>query len=114
MLKLFVGYNYGNTTDYTFVETTTDEHIGRCSIFKYPDRYELWNFRVFPGFKRKGYGTEMLKEVVKRYKRFIKPDRPLILFVYKNNDIAIHLYKKLGFKITKDEEKNVYEMQLCL
>jgi ribosomal protein S18 acetylase RimI-like enzyme len=113
MLKLSVGYNYGNATDYTFIETETDEHIGRCSMFKYPDRYELWNFRIFPGFKRQGYGTKMLLEVIKRYKRFIK-DKPLILYVYKTNNIAIHLYESLGFNITKDAEDNVYEMQFCL
>lgn len=113
MKKLYVSDKSKGTTDYSFVETETGERIGRCSMYKYHNRYELWNVRIFPGFKQQGYGTKMLKEIIRRYKRFIK-DKPLILYVYKTNNVAIHLYESLGFKITKDAEENIYEMQLCL
>ena len=99
----------GNVRYYRLMEMETGEFLGRCLVTKLPHRYEFWDFRIFEEFQGKGYGTLMLKEIIKRYTKYGKP---LVLYVYKNNDIAIHLYKKLGFEITRSSHNDkAWEMQ---
>ena len=61
------------------------------------DFYEIWSVTTFEGFKRQGYATTMLKRIIKKLK-----DRPIRLYVYKDNKVAIHLYENLGFKIIEE------------
>ncbi len=44
-----------------------------------------------------GIGTRIIKDV-------ISSKNPVYLWVYKNNDSAISLYKKLGFKVVEETE----------
>ena len=49
-------------------------------------------------FRNKGYGTQMLTEFLSQF----KSEKPLVLYVYKTNEIAIKLYEKVGFVIIGD------------
>lgn len=89
-----------NRTHYQLIDTETRDYIGRCMI-KYGTYngnrvLELWSVLIFDKFQKQGYGTLMLKRIIKKYK---KNELPLVLYVYKTNKIAIHLYEKLGFQI---------------
>lgn len=91
--------------NYALIDTVTKDFIGRCLVRKGKhngvDVWALWNFRIFDEFQRKGYATLMLKRIINKYKN---QTEPLVLFVHKENEIAIRLYEKLGFKIIEDKE----------
>lgn len=98
--------------DYHLTDTKTKDFLGRCQVS--PGWYhgekvnEIWNVRIFDEFRRKGYATLMLSRIIKKYKRDVLP---LVLYVAKDNDIAMHLYKKLGFEIIGEYGSNAWAMQ---
>ena len=57
---------------------------------------ELWAFGIHSKENRgKGYGQQMLNEALE-----IAGNRDVRLYVYRCNDVAIHVYEKAGFEIT--------------
>lgn len=46
--------------------------------------------------RNKGYGTYLLYRVLKQYK-----NKTILLYVKKDNNVAINIYSRLGFKIVK-------------
>ena len=97
---------------YYLKDTVTKQILGRCQIIYAINGEkgafnEIWSVHINPEFRQKGYGTIMLQRIIKKYKR---ETEPLVLYVYKNNNIAIHLYEKLGFKITGEYNSNVWTM----
>lgn len=84
-------------------------NVGRFRLHILDDRYEIWSLGIVGEHRRKGYATQMLMEFIQQFKN----DKPLVLYVYKTNDIAIRLYKKVGFAIVDKcpFEKNAYKMQ---
>ena len=72
--------------------------IGRCRVV--PSYYiagalELWEFGIVGKYRGLGFGQQFLKEVIAYY-----PKQTIVLFVLKENKRALHIYHKLGFKIT--------------
>lgn len=51
-------------------------------------------FDIYEPYQNKGYGTEALKQLIDKYDIDI-------LWVRSDNDNAIHVYEKCGFKIEK-------------
>ena len=70
-------------------------YTGRFTLRDCDDRLEIWDLGVVARYRNKGYGTQMLTEFLSQF----NSDKPLFLYVYKTNEIAIHLYEKVGFKI---------------
>lgn len=98
---------------------TLNDDDGRCiamaSVCKVPgtyygfrmgsgreDFYHLSHFLVDEEQRGKGYGKMLLEHLLKVY-----PD--LLLAVDKNNDIALSLYKKLGFTILKTKPNKPHQ-----
>ncbi|MDL2292918.1 ribosomal protein S18-alanine N-acetyltransferase [Acholeplasma sp. OttesenSCG-928-E16] len=79
-----------------YYKITEEELIGYIGIRLLGDKAEVLNFFIKEQFQKKGYGTKLLKHVLEiLIKRKIKS---LILEVEKDNNKAIKLYEKLGFK----------------
>ena len=97
-------------TNYRLVDTTRQNLIGRCCIKnnKITNCNEIWSLMIATQFRRKGYATLMLKRIIAKYKSM---RLPLVLYVYKDNDIAIKLYEKLGFKITQEQTCTICKME---
>ncbi len=51
-------------------------------------------------FRSKGIGTDILKNIISKYKC-------VFLWVYKNNEKALSLYKRLGFKVKEEDNLRV-------
>lgn len=65
-----------------------------------PGRQEISRLVIFEPYQNKGYGTEIVRKLVKEgYKS---------LWVRSDNKKAIHVYEKNGFKMT---EAKMYEMR---
>ena len=106
MVKQFKQYSYKTT--YRFHPTHDHRKVfGRFEVFKRNDKYEIWNLHIKDDEQHKGYGTQMLKEFLYLF----NADKPLFLYVRKQNEIAIRLYKKVGFAIVGDYDKTAYAMQ---
>ena len=73
-------------------------YIGQFDLFEHGDRFEIWSLGIRERYQNKGYGTQMLTEFLAQF----KSDKPLYLYVYKTNEIAIKLYEKVGFVIVDD------------
>lgn len=77
--------------------------VGFINYYLIYNRIEIANFNVLEFFQNKGIGNELLKYLVKTYNNL----ENITLEVRKDNDKAIHLYKKYGF-IEKALRKNYY------
>ncbi len=56
----------------------------------------LYNFAIYPEYQRQGYGGKMLEFIINSY-----PTKTIVLFVEKDNNVALKLYKSHKFKNTK-------------
>lgn len=86
----------------TFIENdiiVANKKIGSVELC--PERNEISRFKIYEPYQNEGYGTEVIKELVKQgYKN---------LWVRADNAKAIHVYKKCGFKI---QESTCYAMKI--
>lgn len=93
--------------DLTFYDG--NDKVGECSVSSIDtDRPFLYNLEVFKKYRGKGYSHDIMKYVLSHYKIFE-------LTVDKDNEIAIELYKKHGFKLYcefKDGNEWVYDMRI--
>lgn len=87
---------YDNCVIYRYkAKPTSKIFVGSFQLKDKGDNYEIWCLSVHGRCRNKGYGTKMLTEFLAEFKH----DKPLILYVYKTNTIAIRLYAKVGFVI---------------
>jgi len=94
----------------TYLFKPTEEfrnYIGRFDLFEQSDRYEIWSLSIMGKYRNKGYGKQMLRDFLEQF----KSDKPLFLYVYKTNEIAIRLYESVGFTIVGDFSNDAYKMQ---
>lgn len=66
-----------------------------------PNEKMLERFVIFEPYQNKGYGQQVLSDLIDAYE--IKK-----LWVRSDNDKAIHIYEKAGFKTIKE---TMYEME---
>lgn len=84
-------------------------YAGSFDLVDHDDYCVICSLKVYPRYRNKGYATRMLTEFLQQF----NSNKPLYLYVYKTNEIAIRLYKKVGFVIVGEWEYNraVYKMQ---
>jgi ribosomal protein S18 acetylase RimI-like enzyme len=106
MIKL--KYEVGNTKKYQFRPNHDRRRIfGGFELHELCDKYEIWALGIIGEQRNNGYGTQMLTEFLEQF----KADKPLYLYVYKTNEIAIRLYENVGFKIIGDYFPGAYTMK---
>lgn len=106
MLKL--QYECKTESRYQFRPNHDKRRIyGGFLLRNHNDRYEIWALSIVGEQRNKGYGTQMLTEFLQQF----KADKPLYLYVYKTNEIAIRLYEKVGFVIVGDYTPTAYSMK---
>ena len=77
-----------------------------CSGLKfYPEGAYGMTIAVLPEFQGRGIGKKLFAEIIERAKK--RGAKLMIFEVRVNNDSAIHIYKKFGFKIV-DRIKDYY------
>ncbi|MCR4834056.1 MAG: GNAT family N-acetyltransferase [Butyrivibrio sp.] len=95
---------------WTVVLKSTEEVIGRAgfSIRKGFDDVEL-GFLIATPFQRHGYAYEVCSAIMDYGRDILQFDK-VQTFVKKENEVSVHLCKKLGFKIVdeQDIEENIY------
>lgn len=91
-----------NINNYAFSVITLKDDIliGNCSIMNINHIRQCAEIGLFIGEKsnhNKGYGTEMLKLLLNYSFNYLNLNN-IMLRVFSFNNIAIHTYKKVGFK----------------
>lgn len=84
------------------------KYLGNFTLVEKKDKFEIWALGIQEEYRRKGYATQMLKEFLSQF----KSDKPLSLYVHKTNEVAIHLYEKVGFAIIGDYRYGSYAYEM--
>ena len=96
-----------------WVEQNQEAHLGDFRRILYDGELagffclsdgELDSLFVLPEFRRNGIGTEVI-----RHCQSSSPS--LLLYVFRKNAGAVALYRRMGFRITKEVEKTRYIME---
>ncbi len=82
-LSLYVCYHKG-------------EPIGNCELFLNGTTAKIEDFDILEAYQRKGFGTSMLKYLIKRAK---EQGSELIYLITDHDDTAKDMYAKCGFKL---------------
>ena len=86
--------------DEHYIYTDGKNEIG-CLMLIVKDAFvEIYNVRIAYKFQNQRHGTHMMTEIISKIKEKY-PNKKIGLNVDPNNKIALHLYEKLGFMITK-------------
>ena len=118
MAQIYVFPQYLLPSNYKKVIPSTSNTIETYAIFEGDNnpvgygvidekdgQYSLEHLYIDSEYRDMGYGQMLLKRIIDDYIQQLK------LMVNKNNEKAVHIYKKLGFKI-KYAHKNYYIMDL--
>lgn len=100
------------TKKYFYQPSIKSEVIGTFCFKETNEKIEIWDLRIYVDHRGKGHGAQMMKDLIQEYKEQMN-HKPLVLYVYCINEIAIHLYEKYGFVIVGDylSKGLAYEMQ---
>lgn len=75
--------------------------IGCVVLYSYLDGVLLDELYLEREYRKKGIGSVILKDV-------LSSNNIVYLFVYKNNDIALTIYKKLGFMVSEETDTRYF------
>lgn len=81
---------------------------GRLYFLESVEEIRLIDISLLPKFRGKGVGTKILKDFIEKSN---KKDKVLNLHVLQNNP-ALKLYKRMGFKITKTNSPHYFMERL--
>lgn len=92
----FIGVLVSKTNSGFYFEFAFDGHrVARASLISLNSSYFLHDFVVEDCFRGMGFGTKIFSYLIEHY-------QINYLNVAKDNEIAIHLYEKFGFKMDND------------
>lgn len=103
--KLLTNAVNPNPGRYTLIATEGETGLGFASFGSDSDdvtKGHLFSLYVSPESAGKGVGFELLNEVISELGKIGKPE--ITLWVFKENPIAIRLYRKSGFVETGHEK----------
>jgi ribosomal protein S18 acetylase RimI-like enzyme len=90
---------------FNYILLLNEKKIGRFSIADtiYNNNVTIENVMIYKRYRNKGLGTKVIKNIVEK---FIPKNRPLVkrisLAVKSNNKAAIKVYRRCGFRKSKD------------
>lgn len=82
----------------SLIEKETNKFIGNVSLIKKDNNVGEISISITPSMQGKRFATEALESLIK-YGHEKLNFKSVDLFVYRNNEKAIHLYENLGFEI---------------
>ena len=74
--------------------------LGYLNYYQVYNRYEIANFNVLEEYQNQGIGTKLLEYLI----QMMHDIENITLEVRVDNEKAIHLYQKMGFKIVAKRE----------
>lgn len=77
-----------------------DLRVGIISYQAMPDSISIFDVAILPQYQDQGIGTHTIQKIID----VVGDDKKIELVVHPENNKAIHIYEKFGFKITKRVE----------
>lgn len=82
----------------------------------YTNALVLYNLVIDTGFRGNGYGKQLITIIINYISVNYNNYKYIILYVYKDNEVAISLYKSLGFTLVgdnpADKEQDLYRCSI--
>lgn len=100
-IKDYVETNLPKQLNQYKIIMANEKKIGCVLVTDYKDGVLLDEIYLVSEFRGKGIGTNIISNVLKNHKK-------VYLWVYKNNENAIKLYEKLGFKIKDTTDSRIF------
>lgn len=100
-IKNYVKETIPRQLDYYKIITVDNLKVGCLLVEKKEDGVILDEIYIDEEYRNKGIGTNIIKKV-------LMDNNKVFLWVYKLNNNAISLYKKLGFYIIEETESRYY------
>ena len=97
----YVKTNSLNQINNSYFIIVNDNIIGCLVKYSYLDGILLDELYLECDYRHKGIGSDILKNI-------ISENEIVYLWVYKNNDIAFNLYKKIGFNVDQETETRYF------
>ena len=101
-IKKYVDQNIPKQLNDYKIILINNQKVGCILLVKHEDGLLLDEIYLMEDYRNHGIGSNIILDVLKNNKL------PIYLWVYKNNDSAIRLYKKLGFNILKEDESRCF------
>jgi ribosomal protein S18 acetylase RimI-like enzyme len=86
----------------TYVIEVDGRPAGRLRVVRTPEQLELAGIQLLPGFQSRGLGTAVITGLLREA---VAAGRPMTLSVEKDNPRALALYRRLGFAVTGEDDK---------
>ena len=93
-------YNQRNSN----IIVLNQEDVGWLAVERSPSGIELGHIYIVPTKQRRGIGTELIRGLIDEATQIAMPLR---LSTAKINP-AVHLYERLGFRVTREDEYKCY------
>lgn len=90
-----------NINEYKII-LNNESIIGTYSVVNYNDGKLIDTIYLYPSYRNNGIGTKIFNKIIN------SNYQPLYLWVYKSNEKAINLYKKIGFEIEEETETRFF------
>lgn len=85
------------------------EKIGLLKLLKSKKNYEIEQFQIKKKYQGKGIGKRIIEEIISKAE---SKELPIKLSVLKRNK-AQELYKRLGFKIIREDKESYFMIKSC-
>jgi len=82
-----------------------DIPIGYCSYKESGEEIEV-GWKIHPDYQNKGYGVKSVPMLISK----IRSKKNIVLYVVKNNNRALAVYQKAGFRLVNADEQS-YKME---
>ncbi len=91
----------------------SDTQMGKFQLSFDDEKVKIWSVEIEEKYRGNGYGQDMVTEIIVEAVRLANQRqlKKLWLYVFEINSLAIHIYKKLGFKIVRGNGIT-FEMEL--
>lgn len=83
-------------------------YMGHAYVIIHPDdSMGIWNVQIFEDFRGKGFGTQMMTEVLQYIQDNFRQQESVFLNVFFDNEPAKKVYEKVGFIYAKKISRKI-------
>ena len=96
-----------NALVWSMIEKASNQFIGNIELMEMDDNGKELGIAITANMQNKGYGTEAINTLL-RYAKEKLQLKKIFLRTRLYNERAIHVYKKCGFSVYKEEQARYY------
>jgi ribosomal protein S18 acetylase RimI-like enzyme len=102
---------YQDSSQQIYLATLAGKPLGALRVYYQDESIGIYGFLVRPEYRRKGYGRQMLEDIIRRLYDEGVGVRRIMLEVETTNHKALNLYRSCGFEITTTYDYFDYDIR---